>query len=226
MPKATFFNKGLLKGTLSKSEIVKFEGKGGKKGGSFLSLEVATGNGNKIKGTIFPTKSNPQKHTELHATYPVNSKVEVSGRIQEQEFESKSGKKGIDRSVGATSIKTLTDEKQGATFILQGIVEKVKETSDGILVTVRYDETYENDKKEEITRSEEYNLVVEDEDLISDNDVVKGCNAKFKGRILNSLEYDEYGDITGSIQAFKVEKVENVISPDDLVTEEEPEIEI
>ena len=218
MSKATFFNKGLLKGKLTKCEIISYDKNGNK--GEFLSLEVSTGSGNKVKATMFPTKKDPKKHLEMKSTYPVNSMVEISGNISEKEYDS-NGRKGIDRSLGAMSIRTLIDEsKMMATFIMQGIVERIRETSDGAVVVVRYDNTYTNASNVEVTNTEHFTLTLDDGGLINEEDVVVGCNAKFKGKIFNSLEFDDYGDIVGNVQAFKVDKIENVIQPEDLVEEE------
>lgn len=221
MAKAVFFNKGLVKGKVVKADIVKFEGKGDKKGGEFLSLEVDTGSGNKIKSTLFPSKANPNKHTEMLASYPVGSMVEVSGSVNEKEYES-NGKKGIDRSVSAFGIRPLKeDSKPMATFIIQGIVKSVKETNSGAIVKVDFIDSYEKDgkviKKDPVTFTLEGDVAEQIDDL----SVVKGCNAKFKGKIFNKLEFDDYGDITGNIQMFQIEKIENVIDPDDLEEDDE-----
>lgn len=219
MAKANFFNKGLLKGKMVKSEIVSWEK--GDRSGEFLALEIDTGDNNRIKSTIFPTRSNPNKHKEMLEKYPVGSMVEVSGNVQEREYEKNGGGKGVDRSVQGFTIRPLRDEsKTMATFIIQGIVEKIKEVSDGVEVLVRVDDSYEKNG-ETITRSEYFTLEGDVADLIFDLDVVTNCNAKFKGKIFNKLEFDDYGDIVGNVQMFYIEKIENVIPPDELVEADE-----
>lgn len=222
MTKVKFFNKGLLKGKLVKSELVEYESRTGKN--VFLSVEVDTGDSNKIKGTVFPTKKNPNKPKELKESFPIGSLVTVSGTVNEKEFETQSGRIGIDRSVNAFSITTLTDDtKCGATFIIQGIVDKMREVSDGIEIQVRYDETYQPEGKDEVTRSAIFTLTLPENkaDLIDDLDVEVGCNAKFKGFIFNQLEFDDFGDIIGNVQMFQVAKIENVIPADELLEDEE-----
>lgn len=220
MSKAAFFNKGLLKGKLIKSELVSWE-KDGKKG-DFLSLEVDTGNSNKVKATLFPTKSNPNKHKEIFEAYPIGAMVEVSGNVNEREYEA-NGKRGVDRSLSAFTVKSLDDEKEpNATFIIQGIVESVKETNEGVSIKVRLDESYEKDGKTVEKDPLYFTLQGDVSDQLDELDVVKGCNAKFKGRIYNKLEFDDYGDITGNVQMFQIDKIENVIQPDDLEEEELP----
>lgn len=225
MAKPNYFNKGLLKGRVVKAEIVEFEGREGKDGGSFLSIEVESGNGNKNKATLFPSKKAPNKHREMLSSYPVGSMVEVSGSVNEKPFKSSSGKEGIDRSVSAFSIRPLGDGKSGATFIIQGIVSApVRETEDGVVVKVDFIDSYEGQdgktvKKDPVTFTLEGGSDIAE--MADDLSVVKGCNAKFKGQIINSLEFDDYGDIIGSTQMFKIEKIENVIDPSDLEEDEE-----
>ena len=221
MAKVVYFNKGLLKGEIVKSEIIKYEGKDGKDGGEFLSLEVGTGNGNRIKATLFPTKSNPNKHTEMLNSYPVGTMVEVVGTVNEKEYES-NGRKGIDRSISAYSIRPLKDGVvSNATFIIQGIVQSIKEVEDGVQVKVEFIDSYEKDEQVIYKDPVIFTLEGDVADLIDENDVVKGCNAKFKGKIFNTLEFDDYGDIVGNIQMFQIDKIESVIDPDELEDEDE-----
>lgn len=222
MSKAKYFNKGVLKGTVAKSELIDFDGKTGKS--KFLSVEIFTGNSNRIKATVFPTKTNPSKPQELNKEYPVNSVVEISGNVRESEYESKNGgKKGIDRSVSAIAFRPLaSDVKHNATFILQGDVLKIKEVADGVEITIEVQNEYEKDGEKKVS-TESFTLAGDKSiiELISDVDLNKGCNAKFKGLILNKLEFDDYGDIVGSVQKFQVEKIEDVLQADELGNEEE-----
>lgn len=222
MPQAKFFNKGTLRGLVSKSELVEFDGKNGKN--KFLTIEVNTDGGtNKIKAVIFSSKSNPSKAQEFHEQYPVGSQVEVAGKIGERAYES-NGRKGVDRSLAAHSVREMReDAKQGATFIFQGIVEKIKEVDGGANVTVRYEETYTPEGKEAITKQESITLFADESgvETMEDNDVVKGCNVKFKGKIFNMLEFDEYGDIVDNVQMFKIDKFEDIIQKDDITEPEQ-----
>jgi hypothetical protein len=225
MGKRKYFNKGVLKGTVVRSEVVEYESKNGKGKGRFLSMEVNTGDGNRIKATVFNNASNPTKAQDLHDQFPVNSKVDVSGNVRESEFTTKSGRKGLDRSVSVMSVKTLKDDtRTNGTFIIQGDVEKIRETEDGSEITVRLDTSYEDKTtKKRIEREERFTLNADTDvtDELYDLDVNKGCNAKFKGVILNRLEFDDYGDIIANVQMFKVEKVEDVLQPDDIEDEED-----
>lgn len=217
MAEKVFFNRGILKGELTKSELIDFNSKKGKD--KFLSIEVNTGDGNRVKATVFPSKKNPTKPRDLNASYPVGTMVNVSGSVNEREYEKQNGGTAIDRSLNAFSVNHMKDsDKEGATFIIQGTVDNMRETQDGIQVVVKYDETYTPEGKSEETKSTYFTLVVpeDDADIIDELDVEVGCNAKFKGFILNQLEFDDFGDIIGSVQMFKVAKIENVISADDL----------
>lgn len=219
MPKPIFFNKGIAKGKLTKSEIVTFEKNG--KGGEFLSLEIEAGTGNRIKATVFPTLKNARKHIDIYTEFPVGSYVEVSGNVQEREFESKSGQTGIDRSISAFNVKPMKDgDTQGAVFILHGIIDSIKETSTGTKVTLLLKNDYEKDGTI-ITRPDSFFHLESPLDLKSEFDIYKGCNVKFKGRILNELTFDDYGDITGNTRMFLIEKVENIVEPDELKEEDE-----
>lgn len=217
MAQARYFNRGTLRGIVSKSDLIEYTGKNGKD--KFLAVEVNTGGTNKVKATFFNNKSNPNKAQELHEQYPVNSKVEVTGAIGEREFEGNNGKKGIDRSLSGFSLRAKREEaKDGAFFIFQGMVQRIVETEDGAKVTVLYVEEYENAQKEKVTREETVTLHADHDvvELISDVDLTTGCNAKFKGQILNKLEFDEYGDVIDNIQMFKIDKIEDVVQKDEL----------
>lgn len=223
MAKAKFFNKGLAKGTVSKSEIVKFKNKK-KEDSYFLAMEVATGNGNKVKITHFPSKANPDRHQEAFDNFPVGSLVEVVGSVTEREYENKSGKKVVDRGLSANSFKPLIDEtKTGATFIIQGIITKMREMEDGVEVTVNVDTSYTDKDNNIVEQDEDFRLTGDSDilELMEELDAETGCNAKFKGRMINQLEFDDYGDIISSSNMFKIERVEDVIEKDDLIEEEE-----
>lgn len=223
MAKAKFFNKGLAKGTVSKSEIVTFKNKNGVES-SFLSMEVATGNGNKTKITHFPSKANTARHQEAYENFPVGSMVEVVGSVSERAYDNKAGKQVLDRGLSANSFKPLIDTtKTGATFIIQGIITKMRETEDGVEVAVNVDTSYTNKDNKVIEQSENFNLTGDSEihELMESVDAVVGCNVKFKGRMVNQLEFDDYGDIVASTNMFKVERVEDVIEKDDLIEETE-----
>lgn len=226
MAKISFFNKATLRGKLTSSKVVDYESKTDKKKGHFLSTEVNTGGTNKVKASINPTKANPNKDKELNESYPVNSNVIITGSLAEREYVNKVGKKVIDRTIKAYSITSMADDVvAGAFFILQGIVSKIKKGKDGVEVTVRYDETYEDSKtKKDVTKSEEYTVILPKGKDASDFDLTVECNAKFKGKILNELLMDEYGDISGKTEMFSVEKVENVIPADELTEESSEEL--
>lgn len=219
MSKANFFNKGIVKGKLIKSKIVEWS-KNDRKG-KFLSMEVDTGRNNRVKVTLFGTKSKPNKHKEIHETYPVGSMVEISGEVEEREFTTQTGAQGIDRSVRAFVVKSLMSEiATNGTFIIQGIVKSVREISGGIQVVVRVDDSYTDKEGNEKVNSKEFTLSA-DIEMIETFDIVKRANAKFKGYILNKLELDEFGDIVGRSEMFKVAKIDKVISPDELIEEDE-----
>lgn len=221
MTQAKYFNKGTVRGTLTKCDIVEYEKDGNK--GKFLSLEVTT-EGNRIKGNIFNTKKNPNLVDELHDAFPINKKVEITGRVQEREYETQTGKKGIDRSLSVMTLKDMPENtKEGAKFILQGIVDKIKEVDSGVEIIITVDNSYKKEDGELVEREDTFTLHGNKDivDLIDDLDVNKGCNAKFKGQILNKLIFDDYGDIEDSIQMFLVEKIENVVQKDDLEEQEE-----
>lgn len=229
MAAAKFFNKGTLRGTVAKNEIIDFDKKDGSGKGKLLVLEVNTGGTNKVKATFFDSKTNPDKLKEINEGFKPNSKVELSGSITEQEREH-NNRKIVDRGVNAFSIKSKKDgDKDGAFFIYQGTVTKLVETSEGANVTVRYEDkftpTYGENKGVEQTREQFVTLSADSAamDVISDVDLVRGCNAKFKGQIFNSLELDDYGDVIGNVQMFAIEKIEDVLQADEIdVLEEKP----
>ena len=223
MAKAKFFNKGLAKGTVSKSEVITFKNKN-KEDSAFLAMEVATGNGNKVKVTHFPSKANPNRHQEVYENFPVGNMVEVTGNVSERAYENKAGKNVIDRGLSANSFKPLIDEtKTGATFILQGIITKLKETEDGVQVLINVDTSYTNKDNKVIEQSDDFHLEGDSDilELMEELDANVGCNVKFKGRMVNQLEFDDYGDIVSSSNMFKIERVEDVIEKDDLIEETE-----
>jgi len=228
MPVAQYFNKATLKGTVSRSQIIDFDNKktGGKN--SFLSMEINTGKSNKVKTVLFPTANNPNKHNEIASQYPVNSKVEITGKLQEKEYESQSGQKRKDRSVSIISIRPLEDEsKIGAKFVLQGLVKKIKESSDGVNIEIDYIESYTptgSKEKKEVVSSFELTVPGSTEkfdELLDGEDLIKGCNAKFKGIVFNQIEFDDYGDIVGNNRMFAVEKITDIVEPSEI---EEPEV--
>lgn len=222
MSKAKYANRGILKGTLTKCELIDFEGKKGK--GQFLALEVNTGHGNKVQGTVFNTNSNPTKAQDFKAQYREGVNVKVIGSVTEREFESQNGKKGINRGLNVNSIAFLEDgESFNSTFILQGIVNKIKETETGAVVILTIDNSYKNENQELVKREDVFNLSIDADNLkvLDKMDVCKGCNAKFKGLIINKLICDDYGDVINSAQMFLIKEVENVIQPEDLEPDEE-----
>lgn len=220
MSKVKSFNKGMAKGTLVKSELIEYENKKTKAKQKFLAMEVDTGDNNKVKAVVFPTQKNPMKPKEIFDQYPVGSRVDVSGSVQEKEFESKNGNKGIDRSLGAFSVKMLESDKTMAPFILQGLANKVKEVDGGFEVTIDVDNSYEKDGKT-IEQSDSFTVFVP-ESLEDDmEDVVPKCGVKFKGQLLNRLEFDDYGDILGDTRMFQVEKIEDIVDPDVIAEMEE-----
>lgn len=219
MGKPSYFNKGTAKGIIKKAEIIEFDSKQAGKGkGKFLSLEINTGGTNRVKCTVFGTKTSPSKPQDFLLQFPVGSKVEAVGNVKEAEFETNNGKKGIDRSISVNSIKPLTGEEMNASFILQGIVSKIKDKDGQLEVSVDIDSSYTPDGGTLVERIDNYNLIIEEEyvELLDLTDLEKGCNAKFKGRIINELELDEYNDVKSSKQMFKVQLVENIITKDDL----------
>lgn len=220
MGKRKYFNKGLLKGAVAKSELIEFNGKAGK--AKFLAIEINTGDSNRVKATFFPTASNATKAKDIHEAYKVGDMVELSGNVREREWE-KNGKKGIDRSVAGMTVKAMKEgAKTNATFILQGDVQKVKESEDGGILVIRLDTSYEKDGKK-IEQEEIFNLVLDEDgmELVDDLDVAIGCNVKCKGLILNKLEFDDYGDVIDNVQMFKIDKIEDVLQPDEIEDDEE-----
>jgi hypothetical protein len=218
MAKRNYFNKGMLKGTVVRNEIVKYKNAKGVEG-SFLALEVNCGGNNKVQASVFNTKSNPTKAQEMSDSFPLGTKVEVSGNVQERDYETESGKKGTSRSVGAMTIRPLTDDsKIGATFLLQGDVLKIVETDNGGLVTIEIDTSYEDANKNKIERKETFVLTADEEvyKKMEEEDVHKGCNAKFKGYIITSVEYDDFGDIVGNISMFTLAELDSVVAKDDI----------
>lgn len=217
MAKAKFYNKGIARGKVTKSDIVNYENKRTKEKGHFLSMEVDSLNGNRVKVTMFPTKTEPNKDKEIKEMFSVGSIVEVTGRVSENEFSTKNGQKGIDRSISANKIETyVKDNKYSITFIIQGIVEQIRQITSGALIKIKYDESYTDENGNIVEREPSYFNIQATEDLILESGLEKGCNAKFKGLILNQVELDEYGDVLGRSQMFKVEKIENIVLADDL----------
>ncbi|MGE6227596.1 hypothetical protein [Paenibacillus chitinolyticus] len=227
MAQAKFFNRGTLRGTVAKNEIVDYDKKSGAGKGKLLSMEVNTGGTNKPKVTFFATKSNPDKLTEINETWKTNSKVEVSGSITEREKEGSNGRKFIERGINGFTVKAKReDAKDGAFFILQGIVTKLVETEDGANVTVRYEEKFTPTTGElkdiEQTKEEFFTLTADSAamEVISDVDLSVGCNAKFKGQIFNALDLDDYGDVIGNVQMYLIEKIEDVLQKDEIDEQE------
>ncbi|WP_336786911.1 hypothetical protein [Paenibacillus sp. MMO-177] len=230
MAQAKFFNKGTLRGTVAKNEIVEFDKKDNSGKGKLLAMEINTGGTNKVRVTFFDSKANPDKLKDINETWKPNSKVEVSGAITERENEGNNGKKFIERGVNGFTIKAKRDDaKDGAFFIYQGTVTKLVETADGANVTVRYEDKFTPtsgaNKGVEQTREEFITLSANEAamDVISDVDLSVGCNAKFKGQIFNSLELDDYGDVIGNVQMYLIEKVEDVIQKDEIEEQEKPD---
>lgn len=221
---AKHYNKGTLKGRVSKSELIEYNSQTGK--AKFLSIEVDTGDKNRVKGVMFPTKSNPNKAIEASQQFPVNSLVEASGNVQEKPYEGKEGKKGgIDRSISVNSIKTLgAEDKHIAAFVLQGIVTKIKEINDDEAeVELTIDASYTDKNKVLVVKEDVIHLKADGAalDIIDDLDIEKGDNVKFKGRIFNKLVTDDYGDIVGTVQEFKIDKAEDVIKKDEITKPDE-----
>jgi hypothetical protein len=219
MAKATMYNKGIIRGKLSKAEIVKYKNKKGESG-EFLSLEVNC-KGNRAKATMFASKADPNKIHKVLEAYPVGSLVQINGGVQEKEYKTNSGKTGIDRSVNAFIVQDYTPSNSSpmrASFILQGIVEKIREVSGGGEIKLRVDNIYTTKDDVEVVTEEYFNLTLSEDmfEIADSMNVAPGCNAKFKGQILNILEEDEYGDIIGSIQSFRVEVIEAVVDKDEL----------
>lgn len=225
MAKVKFFNKGTARGKLSKAEIIKYGGGDtGKKAGKLLVVTVDSGKGNKVSGTMFGNESNPTKLEDIVEEFPVGSLVDISGGITEQVRES-NGRDFIDRKMNVFSMRAMReDAKQGAFFIYQGIVESIKRKNDKVTITLRFEESYEaknGDKKERI---EKVTFVTTNEDTIEsidDMSVAKGDNIKIKGKILNTVEFDDYGDIIDRVQMYEIDKVEDHVAKDDIEEEDE-----
>lgn len=222
MSKAQFYNKGTMRGTLTKSELVEYNSRSGKD--KFLAIEVTTADGNKGKATIFNTRSNPNKAQSLHQQFPVGTKVEVAGTVKEREYERRDGEVGIDRSINAYHMGQMNPTKrEGVLFILQGIIKQIREIPNGVMIRLAYEErfTRQSDNTEVVN---EYLYTLEGDERIAEmvfnGDIQVGCNIKAKGQMLNKLEFDDYGDILGSTQCFSIEKIENIIQPEDLEAEE------
>lgn len=221
MAKAKFFNKGTARGKVTRVEIVEYEGK---KKGHFLSMEVDTLQGNKAKITLFPTESEPNKDKNIKELFPIGSIVEAVGKVVENEFETRTGQKGIDRSISANKVEAyVKDDRYNVTFILQGIVEQIRQIPDGALIKISHDENYTDKEGNLVEKEPSIFNIQATEDLVFESGIEKGCNAKFKGQILNEIEYDDYGDIVGRSQMFKVEKIDSVVLADDLTNDDDLE---
>jgi hypothetical protein len=221
MSKRNYFNKGTLRGTVTRNEMVEMKDKEtGSVKGKFLSLEVDCGGNNKVQTTVFNSQANPNKAQELSDQFPVGAKVEVSGNTQEREYKTDSGKTGVNRGVSGMSVRPLPAEgKINATFLLQGDVLKILEREDGGIIAVEVDNSYTDKRtQKKVERKDVFTLTLDKVvyEQAENLEVHKGCNAKFKGKIITAVEFDDYGDIIGNISMLKLDKIEEVVPKSEL----------
>ena len=120
------------------------------------------------------------------------------------------------------------EEKQKATFVLQGIVESLStgEDKDGneyVKVKVGTYKTRGKDNDKVLTGVDYKTVIVHNEDIVEKmEDVEKGDLVSLKGYIINELpKRDEFGDLVGKgKQEYEVVKVNVVKVSDDLEDED------
>lgn len=142
--------------------------------------------------------------------------VRAIAMFEENKYTNKQGIECVSARYNVIKLDGFTDEtKQNITFNFKGFVKGIKEGDNNTkirLVLPKTDKDGNMSAVSNVTVEATDNEVIES---INSKDIEKGCVVSVKGYILNTVEYDEFGDKVRDDKYNSISKVDDVIEADD-----------
>lgn len=150
---------------------------------------------------------------------PRHTLVKMFGKVAENRYTSKrSGREVVGNNITAFTITPCRDEAdQKITFRLSGVVDSIKESSDGDRYDIRIG-MLTKDRDGNYNGIEFNNLVAHGEvkEKLEDMGIEKNAFIDVAGLILNRREYDFYGMDTGTVREMRIESIGRVTPPENI----------
>lgn len=150
-----------------------------------------------------------------------NILVKAIAEFEENKYTNKNGIECVSARYNVRKIDAFTNsEKQNITFTYKGYVKGYKETDDNIKIRLALPKV---DRDMNMSGVNSVTVEATDPEVIesiSPMDIEKGCIVSVKGYILNTVEYDEFGDKIKDDKYNSIVKIDEVIEADEDGVEE------